>query len=475
MKPTFQLLATVTFAWLSVLEAQPGDVFPIATSTNKEASGGVAFDGSNALVGIQGDNLFARSPASNQVAALLLRGDGSRVGPMLDTGRQGSAPVVAFGNQRYLLVWADYGSNSTDVYGLLLDPAGTKLKMPFLIDTNASMYVGAIFAGGVVFNGTNYLVVWQSTASPFDGIRAQLVSPDGTMTGPQPIIVAQGSQDNLAPAVGFSGTNALVAWCSQRDTMNELYDLKACLVSETGTCSGIFEVSQHPSPAYNPPSIAWDGTRYFVVWNRDVGPGHPAPTVWHVYGRFVLADGTVVGDEFPVNTAPGDPAMPQVVYDGMSYLVSAFAQEGTGSVCQYFDTAGNALGATFQPFGPQGEMIPMVGHFFAGTRLLGVVTYLRVGRSAADDPYLSDGDVYGYFVPSTRDAPRLDLIPPRTSGEFKFRLTGSPGFNYLIEVATRLSSPDWTGFFSGTTTNSTTDFADPIGTNRTRFYRAVRQ
>jgi hypothetical protein len=246
MKPTFQLLATVTFAWLSVLEAQPGDVFPIATSTNKEASGGVAFDGSNALVGIQGDNLFARSPASNQVAALLLRGDGSRVGPMLDTGRQGSAPVVAFGNQRYLLVWADYGSNSTDVYGLLLDPAGTKLKMPFLIDTNASMYVGAIFAGGVVFNGTNYLVVWQSTASPFDGIRAQLVSPDGTMTGPQPIIVAQGSQDNLAPAVGFSGTNALVAWCSQRDTMNELYDLKACLVSET---------------AYNPPSIAWDGTR----------------------------------------------------------------------------------------------------------------------------------------------------------------------------------------------------------------------
>src|SRR5436190_20858029 len=61
--------------------------FQITTNNSRKLANSAAFDGTNYLVGMQGDNLFSRANTNSQVAVRLVTQSGTPVSPLTDIGR----------------------------------------------------------------------------------------------------------------------------------------------------------------------------------------------------------------------------------------------------------------------------------------------------------------------------------------------------------------------------------------------------
>ena len=82
-----------------------GSEFPIAVTTEQEfalLSPPKPFDGTNYLVGIQGNDIH-----NSSTTAQLISQSGQLVGDRIVTGTSGGVPFVAFDGDNYLLVWDD--------------------------------------------------------------------------------------------------------------------------------------------------------------------------------------------------------------------------------------------------------------------------------------------------------------------------------------------------------------------------------
>lgn len=124
------------------------------------------------------------------------------------------SPSIARGGNILLAVWADQRaiSSGSDIYAARLDAAGNMLDpLPFVV----SQAPGDQVMPRAVWNGSNWLVVWQ-TQEPTQyywasEVMATRVSPQGTVLDPTPIRVTpnQNSQSLLFSAAS-DGTNWLV-------------------------------------------------------------------------------------------------------------------------------------------------------------------------------------------------------------------------------------------------------------------------
>jgi len=116
--------------------------------------------------------------------------------------------------------------------------------------------------------------------------------------------------DQCSPAVAFDGTNYLVVWEDQRDGYLDIYGtlIKAdgTLLNRTG-----FQISTMETYTWSPPSVAFNGTDYLVVWMDEDGD---------IYGAKV----DVAGEEVVPITILADAAWkvtPSVASDGEGWLV----------------------------------------------------------------------------------------------------------------------------------------------------------
>jgi hypothetical protein len=81
---------------------------------------------------------------------------------------------------------------------------------------------------------------------------------------------------------------------------------------------------------------------------------------------------------------------------------------------------------------------------------------------------------YGVFIPSSVTPPTL-TASNHFGTQFSVQLNGTPGINYAIQFSTNLALPNWTAFTTNSPTNGTLSFTDPSATNKSRFYRAMKQ
>lgn len=440
----------------------PRGTFPIAITSSNEFGTGVAFDGTNYLVGIQGG-----PAAHDEITAQLFSPTGSLIGPRVSTGRFGGFPRTAFDGTNYLMIWEDVVNSANHIYGQFISRSGALVRTSFAISSaSGNQFMDSV--NHVAFDGTNYLVVWRDerNGSGNRDIYGQLVSPAGTLFGSE-IPIATQAENEQEPSTAFDGTNYLVIWQSKRAAPPELYDTYGKLISKAGVPGTAFIISQSPSARHNPTSLAFDGTNYLAVWNRDIGPGFPSPEDWDIYARLVTRSGTFVGIEFAITTAAGSQiSFGTTVFDGTSFLVS-WVDAPTGSIgSRFFNRLGIPLGSEFSLFGPQGTRSPIGGFFFGGGRLLATAGYL--------DSNFKNGDVYGLFVPKTR----LDFAGPVAGGQVPLRLTGMPGVTYAIQGTTNLASATtvWTTLASSNGLSGTFNVADTNAASFSRrFYRAVQQ
>lgn len=153
------------------------------------------------------------------------------------------------------------------------------------------------------------------------------------------VVICNAPNIQQTPDVAFGDSNYMVIWSDGR--AGSIYRIFAARVTPAGSVldpTG-FQVGPSNTLYHYYPSIAFNGTRFFVVWTYGSSP-------YDIMGRFINTDGTL-GDTVCM-LKPGNPVYnTRMAFDGTNFLVVWV--EFTGSV---FDLKGLVVsGGTGAPIG----------------------------------------------------------------------------------------------------------------------------
>lgn len=449
--------------------------FPIATNASVvEFGGGMLFDGTNYLAGLlSGTNVILQRFSAN----------GALLGPPVTVGSNpGFPPIVGFarGETNFLVVWSDHSINSgVDLIGQFVSRGGVKVGSPFNV-LSAQGTHGFQTQAALASDGTNFMAVWQDENNR--NFYGQMVTPAGTLSGSEFLISSQ-LQNGTSAAATFGKTNYLVVWQSSNGSEGDVNKTYGAFVSRSGGAGTPIQISQSTSPSHNPLAVAFDGTNYLAAWNRDLGLGYPAPTDWDFWGRLVSPEGTFPGNEVGLVTDAGDQVLPALAFDGANYLLAwgdgSFSTTNATIRFRFFDRSASAVGPSFTLFSAHetdAPLSPFGSLLFDGSQFVvaGTLGTVQMNSNGNVIGFLS-GDVYGGVIARSTAPPRLDTVGSLMGSQFPLRLTGTPGINYVIQTSTSVSLASWAALTTNSPTNGIFSFTDPSATNRSRFYRAVKQ
>lgn len=171
-------------------------------------------------------------------------------------------------------------------------------------------------AWATAFDGTNFLVALQQDVGPSGGIvGAKLLSPAGTV-----LATAFVQRTGDPPYVAFDGTKYLLAWADHDSSANGLVSAFGQFVGTDGTLLGGPFVLSQSTTVRELGGIAFDGTRFLVVWTDDrrAGPS-PGPGSQDVYARFVSTAGIPADSDFKLSDGAGKLA--RLAFGPGGYLV----------------------------------------------------------------------------------------------------------------------------------------------------------
>ncbi|MCK9362911.1 MAG: hypothetical protein M0P74_04860 [Syntrophales bacterium] len=394
----------------TVMQTGVGSGFPIATTTGSEMGLSGAFDGTNYLVGIQGDAV-----SHNNITAQLVSPSGALVGNRISIGRTGGLPLVAFDGANYLMIWFDDAVNTGKLYGAFINKSGV-VNTPFAIDEGPLSVKRDI--GGIAFGGGTYLAVYYKTDATAgkDIVYGRLVSPAGVIGNEFRISTGFGSQ--AMKNVAFDGTNFFVVW-NDHSTNNAV---KGRFVSPSGILGTEITVKASGYPNDNPLTVAFAGGNYLVAWTDQVST---APNNWDVFGQIVTPAGVLSGGRISISTAPGQQFGPGIAFDGTNYLVSwtdlrndangdwvCDVSEGTCSDVrgQLVSASGAPVGSEFIINSDPGNQMGGIGGLPVNGKLFGLInTGFSLEMTGAGSGGVTGGDVYGMFLPAGERIPMMNF------------------------------------------------------------------
>ena len=464
------LVALLTFnLQLTTASAQGSQMFPIVTNDTAATSFTAACAGSNYLVGIQGDYVGSNS---YQITAQLFGPDGTPVGARINPvpGHTGGNSFPASSGTNELMAWPDDYNNG--IVGQIISPSGALVGSWFVIYTSSNPEDFSSLAYG----DGKYLATWNDYSNgPNWTFYGRLVSASGALLGgilsiSQPV----NGQDEQGGSVAFDGTNFLVVW--QFCSASNHYVTDGVFNSPSGVMGTPFAIGQTVSSTRNVHGGAFalfNGTNYFVVWNLDSGLGSTNARIWNIYGRFMTPSGAFLGNEFAIVTN-GNPTFPGLAFDGINYLLSwnvNFGATNSNIQCQFLNANGQLMGPQFSPFTAQGSEVPLATFpIYDGKRFV-LVTSLSAGGFTPTN----DAAIYGTFIPASTTTPQFCAGTTYSGQKCCLSLAGTPGINYAIQMTTNLVAPSWTSIVTNSPTNGTFVFSDAGATNRSRYYRALKQ
>jgi hypothetical protein len=174
-----------------------------------------AFDGTNFLV------VWRKFIADSKIHAARVTTAGVVLSQFpVTSGGIESSPMLASDGTNYLVVWTTQIAGLEDVLATRVSAVDTVLDSPPIAIATAA---GSQTAGGVAFDGSNYLVVWDHTTSvglfpPVDGqIFGRRITPagallDGTAGDLGIPISSTGLFRTHSSSVAFAGGSFLVTW-----------------------------------------------------------------------------------------------------------------------------------------------------------------------------------------------------------------------------------------------------------------------
>jgi MYXO-CTERM domain-containing protein len=295
----------------------------IGTTTAAQGNPAIAYGGGQYLVA------WEQTPSSSTTPKIYV----SRVsvdGVVLDpggvavstnTGNRELAPAIAFDGTNFLVVWGvGMGSNGR-IAGARISAAGKLLDTTSIVVSSiSSPYTEAQSQPAVIFDGTNYLVAWQDDrSSPWD-IYANHVTPAGAPLDGTGFVVANTTDQELQPAIGFAGGgNALIVWTdwpadSSGDTV-----IYGRFVGPAGTLLDTAALTlANAAGTQRDPAVTFDGTSYLVVWGDQ-----RVTNTSKLYATRVSTDGAVMDPAgLPLIGTPASQSTPALVTGGGQTLLT---------------------------------------------------------------------------------------------------------------------------------------------------------
>lgn len=288
--------------------------------------------GKSAAVSFDGTNFLVVSSTSALVRAQRVTRDGTVLDPFEGLiWKSGSDAATAFDGERHLVVWdAHSATTGTDVIATFVTPDGqVSPEFPVMNAADAQWYPK------VACGPANCLVVWK-TMSMLYGTR---VGPDGTILDPAgfPIgAIEPGTEHDVL----FDGERYFVAWSVPAYPGEPASRVMAARIGIDGTVLDATGIAVTASTDRNrAPQVAFDGSRYWIVWWRENAPLPDGPT-----GVFINA---VSRDGHLVYGNPEDGGL-QVL--GPRRFAVSIAFDGTAVFLAWYDgPAANVQGLFLQP------------------------------------------------------------------------------------------------------------------------------
>ncbi len=225
---------------------------------------------------------------------------------------------VAFDGTNYLITIIGDVLSKDNITFQFISPSGT------LVGNRISLGQ----KGGnaqVAFDGTNYLLVWNGynwnpfMQEPYDttSVFGQYITPSGTMVGSS-FTIQTGIDNKHLGSVSFHDTTYLLTYLKGGNHINYLYGQR---ISKTGILIGAaIQISNNYAREV---AKAFDGTNYLVAWVE--GSGFPNDKV--VYGQFLSNSGLLVNSNFIIDGGIGLSDNPMAMaFDGSRYLVAFHEQ-----------------------------------------------------------------------------------------------------------------------------------------------------
>lgn len=370
----------------------------LSTAANAQSSPGVAFDGTNYLVvwadrRSGGSDIYAgRVDAAGQAL------DGTGVAVTTAANVQ-SAPSVAWNGTNYLVAWEDLRTGvGRDIYAARVSPAGAVLDPNGIAITSAA---GSQVAPSVASDGAGFFVAWEdprsSSSTGLDVLGAR-VTGSGSVLDPSSIAIATATGDQTAPSVAWSGASYLTVWQDERSGAADVYGARVDLNARVLDASGI--AVSRASRAQRDPAVAWNGTRFLVVWSDGRSGGGT-----DVYGARVSAEGAVASPPLAIATASGDQTGPSVARDGPNWL-AVWEDDG--------DVEGSRVSDGGSVMDPQGVAVASrsttesAPSATAGSTRRVAVAY---ARAALEPPYSAERA----FLRSVEDPAGADRAAPKSA------------------------------------------------------------
>lgn len=301
---------------------------------------------------------------------------------------------IAYDGTNYLQVWTDIrGASTPAIHGALVAPDGSLVQSDILISAGARPQAKP----DVVFDGTDFFVVWQD-GDVGSNILGARVSSAGVVRDAGGLTISDAPHEQSNPKVAYNGSVLLVAWNSNQ-TFNNHFGVFGGLVSPDGTvltpASTGFEIIGED---FDPPEfgdVASDGTN-FVVAASVTSFGEPPA---EVLAATVTGDGTVTGYGGITSSSCGT-TTPAADFDGVNYLFVWVDGRNSGD-CE-FNPQPDIYGARVTPqltvldpspniqiaSGPSVQTIPQVA--WNGAQHL-----IAYKREAAGDPTAVKGTYVG--------------------------------------------------------------------------------
>ena len=299
--------------------------FAVSREGDNPARVDVAFDGSNFLAVWQDNSSSNWDIYAVRVSPTGRVIDRREVG--LETGPLDAyTPAVACGQSQSLVVWGDDRYIGDDyyahVYGRLVDTSGAVLDTSFPVAGIVPYYCGQSEPASA-FLGSAFLCVWQSLAPgedpDFNGdIIGMRVGATGTPLDTVALDVSNAYCEQTNPAVAAGDSTFLVAWEDGRWDW-EITKMYGTIVSLSGVVlfpQGI-EISNLPRANCTHPAVAFDGTDFTVFWAKGEYSGGD-----RVYRARVTEEGTVLDPGGVLLLTPGGQVSnTSALFDGTNYFV----------------------------------------------------------------------------------------------------------------------------------------------------------
>ncbi|MBI1823104.1 MAG: hypothetical protein HYR80_03185, partial [Nitrospirae bacterium] len=255
-----------TFVSYSATNAVMGTTFTIAGGAGNQQVPSIAYDGTNFYVAYLDGGTSVRAISVTKTGVV---GTAVTVATVTSNATPPSVlPQITFSNTtvgRYLIAWEDFGTDpSGNVYGNTITTAGA-------IGTVTGVAVTSGLAErnpSVAFDGTNFLVVYDTGASGVRDIYGQLITTGGTLSGSR-FAISTAINDQLLPKVTYS-TGAGLYFASWQDYRNStsIADIYGARILRTGSVveSAGMVVNSNTTFQKQSPVSGNDGTNFFALW-----------------------------------------------------------------------------------------------------------------------------------------------------------------------------------------------------------------